>query len=53
MGILCLLSDFDLSLRCRVSPTLVQSSADSSCKISSYCIEPSCLQPSCLPQTSF
>ncbi|KAJ6293673.1 hypothetical protein OIU76_021854 [Salix suchowensis] len=30
-----MLSDFDLSLRCRVSPTLVQSSADSSCKISS------------------
>uniref|UniRef100_A0A6N2LZE8 non-specific serine/threonine protein kinase n=1 Tax=Salix viminalis TaxID=40686 RepID=A0A6N2LZE8_SALVM len=42
-----MLSDFDLSLRCRVSPTLVQSSADSSCKISSYCIEPSCIDPAC------
>ncbi|KAJ6421762.1 hypothetical protein OIU84_029033 [Salix udensis] len=48
-----MLSDFDLSLRCRVSPTLVQSSADSSCKISSYCIEPSCLQPSCLKPRFF
>uniref|UniRef100_A0A6N2LRC9 non-specific serine/threonine protein kinase n=1 Tax=Salix viminalis TaxID=40686 RepID=A0A6N2LRC9_SALVM len=30
-----------------MSPTLVQSSADSSCKISSYCIEPSCIDPAC------
>lgn len=42
-----MLSDFDLSLRCYVSPTLVQSSTEPSCKISSYCIEPSCIDPAC------
>ncbi|KAJ6958846.1 serine/threonine-protein kinase D6PKL2 [Populus alba x Populus x berolinensis] len=42
-----MLSDFDLSLRCCVSPTLVQSSTVSSSKISSYCIEPSCIDPAC------
>ncbi|KDP45444.1 hypothetical protein JCGZ_09693 [Jatropha curcas] len=42
-----MLSDFDLSLRCFVSPTLVQSSTEPSCKISSYCIQPSCIDPSC------
>ncbi|KAJ6691348.1 PROTEIN KINASE [Salix koriyanagi] len=31
----------------------LESSADSSCKISSYCIEPSCLQPSCLKPRFF
>ncbi|EEF44981.1 serine/threonine protein kinase, putative [Ricinus communis] len=42
-----MLSDFDLSLRCFVNPTLVQSSSEPSCKISSYCIQPSCIDPSC------
>ncbi|XP_021654754.2 serine/threonine-protein kinase D6PK [Hevea brasiliensis] len=42
-----MLSDFDLSLRCYVSPTLVQSSNEPSCKISSYCIQPSCIEPAC------
>ncbi|KAJ8775105.1 hypothetical protein K2173_020109 [Erythroxylum novogranatense] len=42
-----MLSDFDLSLRCCVSPTLVQSSTEPSCRISSYCIEPSCIDPAC------
>ncbi|XP_059449816.1 serine/threonine-protein kinase D6PK [Corylus avellana] len=42
-----MLSDFDLSLRCYVSPTLVQSSIEPSCRISSYCIQPSCIDPAC------
>ncbi|CAK7338615.1 unnamed protein product [Dovyalis caffra] len=43
-----MLSDFDLSLRCCVSPTLVQSSStEPSCRISSYCIEPPCIDPAC------
>ncbi|KAJ7970930.1 Protein kinase [Quillaja saponaria] len=42
-----MLSDFDLSLRCYVSPTLVQSSTEPSCRISSYCIQPSCIDPAC------
>lgn len=43
-----MLSDFDLSLRCCVSPTLVQSKEEPSCQISSYCIQPpSCIDPSC------
>ncbi|CAN0924403.1 Serine/threonine-protein kinase D6PKL2 [Linum grandiflorum] len=42
-----MLSDFDLSLRCCVNPTLVQSSIDPSSRISSYCIQPSCIDPSC------
>ncbi|XP_042500949.1 serine/threonine-protein kinase D6PK-like [Macadamia integrifolia] len=52
-----MLSDFDLSLKCNVSPTLIKSSAESSRRISSYCnqpacnlpacVEPACLQPSC------
>ncbi|KAF3955255.1 hypothetical protein ACB098_01G281500 [Castanea mollissima] len=42
-----MLSDFDLSLRCYVNPTLVQSSVDPSCRISSYCIQPSCIDPAC------
>ncbi|KAF4376622.1 hypothetical protein CsatB_021616 [Cannabis sativa] len=60
-----MLSDFDLSLRCNVNPTLVQSSTtEPSCRISSYCIEPSCIidptcklpvcvQPSCLQPSCF
>ncbi|KAJ4847060.1 Serine/threonine-protein kinase d6pk [Turnera subulata] len=42
-----MLSDFDLSLRCCVSPTLVHSCSEPSCNISSYCIEPACIGPSC------
>ncbi|KAK4548707.1 hypothetical protein RGQ29_032771 [Quercus rubra] len=49
-----MLSDFDLSLRCYVNPTLVQSSVDPSCRISSYCIQPSCIDPACkLPPRFF
>ncbi|KAL8144503.1 hypothetical protein V2J09_017535 [Rumex salicifolius] len=42
-----MLSDFDLSLRCFSSPTLVKSSAQPSCANSSYCIEPACITPAC------
>ncbi|KAM1715858.1 hypothetical protein ACFX11_023882 [Malus domestica] len=42
-----MLSDFDLSLRCYVSPTLVQSGNDPSCRITTYCIQPACIDPSC------
>lgn len=46
-----MLSDFDLSLRCAVSPTLIKSSAfdaDPS-KRGAFCIEPTtdCIQPAC------
>ncbi|KAL6975177.1 Serine/threonine-protein kinase d6pkl2 [Sarracenia purpurea var. burkii] len=57
-----MLSDFDLSLRCTVSPTLVRSSSIETeplrknpvyC-VQPACIEPSCIQPSCvLPTTCF
>ncbi|XP_052188236.1 serine/threonine-protein kinase D6PK [Diospyros lotus] len=42
-----MLSDFDLSLRCFVSPTLVKSANEPSCTNSSYCIQPSCIDPAC------
>ncbi|XVE68041.1 hypothetical protein DITRI_Ditri09bG0036500 [Diplodiscus trichospermus] len=42
-----MLSDFDLSLRCIVNPTLVQSSSEPSCRITSYCIQPACIDPAC------
>ncbi|XWS32826.1 hypothetical protein CRYUN_Cryun22dG0023100 [Craigia yunnanensis] len=42
-----MLSDFDLSLRCFVNPTLVQSSSKPSRRISSYCIQPACIDPAC------
>ncbi|KAK4759704.1 hypothetical protein SAY87_022835 [Trapa incisa] len=47
-----MLSDFDLSLRCTVSPTLVktsfQESADPLRKNSTYCVQPACIEPSCI-----
>ncbi|KAJ6815612.1 serine/threonine-protein kinase D6PKL1-like [Iris pallida] len=47
-----MLSDFDLSLRCAVCPTLVKSSrystTDMSSGTSSYCVQPPpCMQPTC------
>ncbi|CAN4079197.1 unnamed protein product [Withania somnifera] len=46
-----MLSDFDLSLRCAVSPTLVRSSNSSlESKSSSYCVQPACIEPSCVVQ---
>ncbi|XP_076907006.1 serine/threonine-protein kinase D6PK-like [Bidens hawaiensis] len=56
-----MLSDFDLSLRCSVSPTLIKSASldtDPLRKSSNYfaqpaCMEPtSCIQPSCVVPTS-
>ncbi|KAK8301052.1 hypothetical protein V6Z12_D05G436200 [Gossypium hirsutum] len=46
-----MLSDFDLSLRCTVSPTLIKSSTLESeplRKNSGYCVQPACIQPSCI-----
>uniref|UniRef100_A0A7N0RFG4 non-specific serine/threonine protein kinase n=1 Tax=Kalanchoe fedtschenkoi TaxID=63787 RepID=A0A7N0RFG4_KALFE len=47
-----MLSDFDLSLRCSVSPTLVKSSsldAEPLRKNSAFCVQPSCMEPtSCI-----
>ncbi|KAI3452479.1 hypothetical protein Pfo_009143 [Paulownia fortunei] len=46
-----MLSDFDLSLRCAVSPTLVKSSnANLESKSSGYCVQPACMEPSCVIQ---
>ncbi|KAK8325780.1 hypothetical protein V6Z12_A11G074500 [Gossypium hirsutum] len=46
-----MLSDFDLSLRCSVSPTLVKSSNSTlASKHSVYCAQPACLQPTCVMQ---
>lgn len=46
-----MLSDFDLSLRCTVSPTLVKSSSiesDTLRKNPVYCVQPACIEPSCI-----
>ncbi|KAF7803884.1 serine/threonine-protein kinase D6PKL2 [Senna tora] len=56
-----MLSDFDLSLRCAVSPTLVKSSSMDSEPLRKnpvYCVQPacieppSCIQPSCVAPTT-
>ncbi|KAA8519234.1 hypothetical protein F0562_013490 [Nyssa sinensis] len=46
-----MLSDFDLSLRCTVSPTLVKTSSLESeplRKNPGYCVQPACIEPSCI-----
>ncbi|KAK6934625.1 Protein kinase domain [Dillenia turbinata] len=46
-----MLSDFDLSLRCAVSPTLVKSTtleSDPFRKNPVYCVQPACIEPSCI-----
>ncbi|KAK6932883.1 Protein kinase domain [Dillenia turbinata] len=46
-----MLSDFDLSLRCAVSPTLVKGASlesDPMCKNPGYCVQPACIEPSCI-----
>uniref|UniRef100_A0A251K4T0 non-specific serine/threonine protein kinase n=1 Tax=Manihot esculenta TaxID=3983 RepID=A0A251K4T0_MANES len=44
-----MLTDFDLSLRCSVSPTLLKSTdADDPVKMSGTCTESSCIQPFCI-----
>lgn len=46
-----MLSDFDLSLRCAVCPTLVKSSnVTLESKSSGYCAQPACIEPSCMIQ---
>lgn len=55
-----MLSDFDLSLRCAVSPTLLRSSNPSGDNqkgnpaycVQPVCIEPACMQPSCVTTTT-
>nr|KJB68520.1 hypothetical protein B456_010G248100 [Gossypium raimondii] len=46
-----MLSDFDLSLRCTVSPTLVKTSSLESEPLRKnpvYCVQPACIEPSCI-----
>lgn len=46
-----MLSDFDLSLRCAVSPTLIRNSSLESQPLRKnpvYCVQPSCVEPSCI-----
>ncbi|KAJ7976085.1 serine/threonine-protein kinase KIPK-like [Quillaja saponaria] len=44
-----MLTDFDLSLRCTVSPTLLKSSSEAdAAKISPPCAEASCIEPFCI-----
>lgn len=46
-----MLSDFDLSLRCAVCPTLVKSSnSNLESKNSGYCVQPACIEPTCVMQ---
>jgi serine/threonine protein kinase len=42
-----MLSDFDLSLRCTVSPTLVRSSLHPDPRNAQTCAQPACIQPTC------
>lgn len=42
-----MLSDFDLSLRCAVSPTLVRSSLHPDPRNAQTCAQPACIQPTC------
>ncbi|KAL8137328.1 hypothetical protein V2J09_003329 [Rumex salicifolius] len=45
-----MLSDFDLSLRCAVSPTLIKGSSEFQPlrKDPVYCAQPACIQPACI-----
>ncbi|KAL6635046.1 hypothetical protein ACP70R_027717 [Stipagrostis hirtigluma subsp. patula] len=51
-----MLSDFDLSLRCAVSPTLIKSSNPDGDALrrnsQGYCVQPACVEPSCMIQPS-
>lgn len=53
-----MLSDFDLSLRCAVSPTLIKTSSlnsDPSKRPAAFCVQPSCINPSssCIQPSCF
>lgn len=46
-----MLSDFDLSLRCVVRPTLVKPvplDLDPSCSVPTLCVKPTCIEPACV-----
>lgn len=46
-----MLLDFDLSLRCIVSPTVVKSASSSSDPLRmapAYCVQPACIEPACI-----
>ncbi|XP_047946127.1 serine/threonine-protein kinase D6PKL2-like [Salvia hispanica] len=46
-----MLSDFDLSLRCAVNPTLVKTpsiTSDPQKNNSTYCAQPACIEPACI-----
>ncbi|KAL6844810.1 hypothetical protein ACP4OV_025469 [Aristida adscensionis] len=47
-----MLSDFDLSLRCSVSPTVIKSANPSLDALqrnnAAYCVQPTCIEPSCI-----
>jgi protein-serine/threonine kinase len=51
-----MLSDFDLSLRCAVSPTLIKFSNPDAGALrknnQGYCVQPACAEPSCMIQPS-
>ncbi|XP_051129813.1 serine/threonine-protein kinase D6PKL1-like [Andrographis paniculata] len=50
-----MLSDFDLSLRCAVSPTLIRSSVLGSERGAAFCVQPACMEPTsaCMQPTCF
>lgn len=50
-----MLSDFDLSLRCAVSPTLIRSSGFNSEGGAAFCVQPACMEPTsaCIQPTCF
>ncbi|KAG2539326.1 serine/threonine-protein kinase D6PK-like [Panicum virgatum] len=48
-----MLSDFDLSLRCAVSPTLVRSSLNPDPRNAQTCAQPACIQPTCFMPNLF
>ncbi|KAL8505405.1 hypothetical protein ACS0TY_016590 [Phlomoides rotata] len=47
-----MLSDFDLSLRCITSPTLIKSSYLESEALGKSCVQPACITPSCMAPTT-
>ncbi|KAI4321726.1 hypothetical protein MLD38_035074 [Melastoma candidum] len=50
-----MLSDFDLSLRCAVSPTVIKSTSlesDPLRKNPAFCVQPACIQPACIAPTT-
>ncbi|KAL6565807.1 Serine/threonine-protein kinase d6pkl2 [Orobanche hederae] len=50
-----MLSDFDLSLRCAVSPTLIRNSAFNPERGAAFCVQPACIEPTsaCIQPSCF